>query len=267
MDKLATKKQITIAHLYPKEMNIYGDMGNIITLKQRLTARGYEVVYSTIGLADKNSKPADIYFMGGGQDNDMFKVYDDLVTNKKDFIEKEVAADKVFLLICGAFQLFGRFFLDSSGRRIKGLGILPIETKAPGDQLADRCLGNLLSVLEPDLAHEVKIAYGNSLPSNTLVGFENHSGQTFFMDDTIKPLARVLVGKGNNSEDKIEGAKYKNVFGSYAHGSLLPKNPHLADYLLHLALTNKFGNAFEFPALDDDVEWLAHTTIRDRLLK
>jgi CobQ-like glutamine amidotransferase family enzyme len=260
-------KQVTITHLYPKEMNIYGDMGNIITLKQRLLARGYDVVYDTIGLSDKQFKPADIYFMGGGQDNDMYKVFDDLLTNKKEFIEKEVAQGKVFLLICGAFQLFGRFFLDSSGRRIKGLGILPIETKAPGDQLTDRCLGNLLSVIEPDIAREVKIAYGNSLPSNTLVGFENHSGQTYFMDDTIKPLARVLVGKGNNNTDEIDGAKLGNIFGSYSHGSLLPKNPHLADYLIFLALKNKYGNDFAFPELDDNVEWLAHTTMRDRLLK
>lgn len=260
-------KKIIIAHLYPKEMNIYGDLGNIITLKQRLLARGYEVEYRTIGINDKALKPADIYFMGGGQDDDMFKVFDDMITNKKEFIEKEVAAGKVFLLICGAFQLFGRYFLDSTGRRIKGLGILPVETKAPGDQLADRCLGNLLSEIEPDIAYEVRLAYGNSLPSNTLVGFENHSGQTYFMDDTIKPLARVISGKGNNYVDGVDGAKYKNIIGSYSHGSLLPKNPHLADYLLFLALQNKYGNNFEFPQLDDSIEWLAHNTMRDRLLK
>lgn len=264
---ITTRKQISIAHLYPKEMNIYGDMGNIITLTQRLLARGYEVEYKAIGLKDKELTPADIYFMGGGQDNDMFQVFEDLLNNKADFIKGEVEAGKVFLLICGAFQLFGRFFLDSSGRRIAGLGILPVETKAPGDQLQDRCLGNLLSEIEPEIAREVKHAYGGSLPSNTLVGFENHSGQTFFMDDSIVPLAKVITGKGNNTLDKVDGAKYKNVFGSYSHGSLLPKNPHLADYLLYLALQNKYGIDFEFQPLDDRIEWLAHTTMRDRLIK
>lgn len=261
---------LRIVHLYPKEMNIYGDLGNIITLKQRLIQRGIEVSYATVGLSDQNIvktefPDGDIYFMGGGQDNDMFKVYEDLIANKGKAIKQEVAAGKVFLLICGAFQLFGKFFLDAAGRRINGLDILPIETKAPGDQLADRCLGNLLTQLEPGLARDVKRAYGGALPSNTLVGFENHIGQTFFMDDSITPMGKVLVGKGNNSIDKIEGARYKNVFGSYSHGSLLPKNPHIADLLIYIALKNKYGVDFELKPLDDQVEWRAHEKMRDKL--
>jgi CobQ-like glutamine amidotransferase family enzyme len=251
-------------------MNIYGDMGNIIALKHRLTVRGIGVEYEAIGLATdgaaKQDFPVgDIYFMGGGQDNDMFKVFDDLVANKGEFLRAEVAAGKVFLLICGAFQLFGKYFLDASGRRIKGLGILPVETTSPGDQLADRCLGNLLSQIEPDLAREIKLAYNGALPSNTIVGFENHIGQTYFTDSTIRPLGKVIVGKGNNSKDRIEGARFKNVFGSYSHGSLLPKNPHIADLLIFLAMRNKNGVNFELSALNDHVEWLAHERMRDKL--
>lgn len=269
-----TKKLLTIVHLYPREMNIYGDMGNIITLEKRLEARGIAWEYKTIGLKDDKGKTksakeefpeGDIYFMGGGQDNDMFKVYDDLIKNKGKFLRSEVEAGKVFLLICGAFQLFGKFFLDSNGRRIEGLGILPVETKAPGDQLADRCLGNILTKIEPDLAREIKRAYGGSLPSNTLVGFENHSGQTYILDSGVEPLGQVIYGKGNNAEEKIEGARLKNTFGSYLHGSLLPKNPHFADLLIYLALRNMHGVDFELVPIDDKVEWLAHNRMRDKL--
>lgn len=260
-------KTITVAHLYPKEMNIYGDLGNVIALKNRLEQRGYVFNYEVIGLKTKRFKPADIYFMGGGQDNDMFKVCDDLLLNKADFIKQEVETNKVFLLICGAFQLFGKSFIDGVGKSIEGLGILPVETRAPGNSLEDRCLGNLLTEINPDIAAEIRKAYDNSLPSNTIVGFENHSGQTYFTDDTISPLAKVIIGKGNNAEQKIEGARYKNVFASYSHGSLLPKNPHLADLILYIAIKNKYGIDFEFPKLDDKIEWLAHQSIRDRLIK
>lgn len=263
-----TKKQVLkIVHLYPEEMNIYGDMGNIVTLRQRLEARGIASEYSTIGLKDKKFISGDLYFMGGGQDQDMFTVFEDLTRNKAEFIKAEVAAGKVFLLICGGFQLFGKSFMDAGNKKIPGLGILPLETKAPGDQLADRCLGNILTEIDPELAREIRLAYTDQLPSNTLVGFENHSGQTYFLDDTIKPLAKVLVGKGNNATQKIEGARYGNIFGSYCHGSLLPKNPHLADLLLYLALKNKYGLDFHLEKLDDTVEWLAHNEMRDRLLK
>jgi lipid II isoglutaminyl synthase (glutamine-hydrolysing) len=266
------KYALTIVHLYPKEMNIYGDMGNIITLKRRMEWRGIEVTYKQINLGDTEFPEGDIYFMGGGQDNDMYQVFADMIALKKDFLRAEVLKGKVFLLICGAFQLFGKYFLDASGRTISGLGILPLETKAPGDQLKDRCLGNLLTVIRPGVAKEIRLAYPDAPydlkgEAPTLVGFENHSGQTYFLDESIVPMAVVRFGKGNNAEQRIEGAKYLNVIGSYSHGSLLPKNPHLADYLIWQALKNKYGSGFSWQRLDDEVEWRAHLKIQHRLEK
>ncbi len=257
---------LKLTHLYPKEMNIYGDMGNIIALKRRCQWRGIDLEVNEIGHDTKLPfQPADIYFMGGGQDNDMYAVFDDLVANKREFIKSEVEQYKVFLLICGAFQLFGDFFLAADGRRIEGLGILPIETKAPGDTIAERCLGNLVTELSPELEKEVAAAYPGRC-ENTIVGFENHSGQTYFRSGDISSVGHVKAGKGNNASEAIEGARFQNIFGSYTHGSLLPKNPHMADFLLSLALKNKYGADASLSKLDDEVEWSAHRSVRDAIL-
>ena len=267
-----TEKKFTIVHLYPEEMNIYGDLGNILTLKARLEQRGFLVEVKKIGLGAKNSAEfshGDIYFMGGGQDDDMYKVFDDLVMNKKEFIEKEIASNKVFFLICGAFQLFGEYFLDSDGRQMKGLGILPITTKAPSDQIKDRCVGNIISQLD-DLVLEEMESFKIPLHSKFLVGFENHSGQTFITQNKkgeIKPMGKVIYGKGNNAVEKIEGARLHNIFGSYLHGSVLPKNPHFTDLLLNLSLKTQQGKAFQpLSELDDEIEWLAHKRVVERIL-
>lgn len=260
-----SKKQLSLklVHLYPEEMNIYGDMGNIITLKRRLEWRGIEVEYLKIDHeTDPKNLNGDIYFMGGGQDNDMYGVFEDLLENKKSWIKQEVEAGKVFLLICGAFQLFGRFFLDAKGRQIPGLDILPAETEAPGDSLHDRCLGNLVTILNDKVLEQIANYYPGEY-EKTVVGFENHSGQTFIRDHSdigidVDATAQVIYGKGNNAKEKQEGLRYRNVFGSYTHGSYLPKNPHVADMLLGIALENKYQQKIVLEPLDDEVEWKAH---------
>lgn len=238
-------------------MNIYGDMGNIICLKQRCLNRGIGFEVKEVRLQGHKTIPeGDIYFMGGGQDNDMHKIFLDLFKNKKKQIENLVERNKVFLLICGGFQLFGEYFLDSQLREIKGLGILPITTKAPGKELKERCLGNMVAKINDDLLKEIKSYYKGEL-SPFLVGFENHSGQTYFTNDKVKPTSKVINGWGNNAIERLEGAYYRNIYASYMHGSLLPKNPHFADMLIGKALKNKYGKV-NLLALDDSIEWAAH---------
>lgn len=255
---------LNLVYLYPEEMNIYGDMGNIITFKKRCEWRGIQLDISTITLDHNPEIEGDIYFMGGGQDNDMYKVFEDLRNNKYDFIKTQFDNGKTFLLICGGFQLFGKYFLDSSGREIKGLDILPIVTKAPGDKLKDRCLGNLISEIKDDFYKKIERIYPGKM-SKFIVGFENHGGQTFFQSDNISPIGKVLVGKGNNIYDKIEGAICENVIASYSHGSLLPKNPHLADYIIGTALSQKYQKSIVLEELDDSIEWQAHNAMLNKM--
>jgi len=267
--KLLTRNmQLTIGHLYPKEMNIYGDMGNIITFRKRCEWRNIDIDIIEIGKGYIDSENpninADLYFMGGGQDNDMYAVFEDLIKYKRKFLLKEVLKEKIFFLICGAFQLFGKYFLDAQGRKIKGLNILPIETKAPSDKLSDRCLGNLASNLSPEIKTMVNNFYKSKF-LRTIVGFENHSGQTYFMNNSIKPMAKVIYGKGNNAKEKIDGGVYRNIFGTYSHGSLLPKNPHIADMIITIALQNKYRKTIELAPLDDTIEWMAHQAFLDKI--
>lgn len=239
-------------------MNIYGDLGNIISLTKRLNWRGITTSVINIDESNIESMPffdIDIFFMGGGQDEDQVKV-SSIITSPiiREKILVEVNNDKVFLLICGGYQLFGVSYLGQKHENIPGLDILPIRTVALSDRRHDRCIGN--------------IVLHTSLPiiPPTLVGFENHSGQTEFIEthknyEEAYHLGEVVYGFGDNYADKLEGIKYKNVFGTYLHGSLLPKNPHFADYLLKKALNKKYNEDIKLVPLKDELELAAHNKI------
>lgn len=228
-------KKLRIAHLYPKLLNIYGDIGNIITLKKRCEWRGIEVLVDNINSNDELTTH-DIYFMGGGQDLQQIEVSRELQKHKK-FLTEERDRGAVFLGICGGYQLFGDYYKSQDGQKLDGISLLSAYTIAG----TKRFIGNV--TVKTEIAE----------PS-TLVGFENHSGLTYLYDNT-KPIGHVLVGNGNNGEDNTEGARYKNVFGTYMHGSFLPKNPQFADYLLELALGEKLQ------PINDDIENITHFSL------
>lgn len=228
-------KKLKLAHLYPKLLNIYGDIGNIITLKKRCEWRGIELEIDEINIGDKVGEH-DIYFIGGGQDKEQIEVSKELQKHK-DFLLAERDRMAVFLGICGGYQLMGHYYQPHNGEKLLGISLLDAYTVA-GNK---RFIGNVTvktELVEPD----------------TLVGFENHSGLTY-LEGKTEPIGKMLTGNGNNGQDKTEGARYKNVFGTYMHGSFLPKNPQFADYLLELALGSKPE------PLDDTIENLAHTSL------
>lgn len=233
--------KISIGHLYPHLLNLYGDMGNILTLKKRCEWRGIEVEYSEINISDP-IKDCDLYFIGGGQDRQQEDVAKELYKHK-DFLISQRDLGSVFLGICGGYQLFGHYYQPFDKEKLLGISLLDAYTVAGNN----RFIGNVtvdIDFLEP----------------NTLVGFENHSGLTYLCGDT-KPLGLVNVGNGNNGKDKTEGARYKNVFGTYLHGSLLPKNPHFADYLIELALEKRYGQKIKLSPLDDSMELDTHRSL------
>lgn len=232
---------ISIAHLYPKLLNLYGDMGNIITLKKRCEWRNISVSVSEINIGDDVSG-FDIYFIGGGQDKQQEEVASELFSNKEKLIlERDNGA--VFLGICGGYQLFGHYYQPHDKEKLLGISLMDAYTVAG----KKRFIGNV--TVETDF-----------LTPNTLVGFENHSGLTYLNGDT-KPLGIAKVGAGNNGVDKTAGGRYKNVFGTYLHGSLLPKNPQFADYLIELALEKKYGEKIKLTELDDKFEIETHDSL------
>ena len=233
--------KISIAHLYPKLLNLYGDLGNVITLKKRCEWRGIEVEFEEINIGDKIDNH-DLYFIGGGQDKQQEEVAQELYSHKSELLSQRDDG-AVFLGICGGYQLFGHYYQPHDKDKLLGISLMDAYTVAG----KNRFIGNV--TVETDF-----------LEPKTLVGFENHSGLTYLQGDT-KPLGKTVVGNGNNGKDGFEGGRYKNVFGTYLHGSLLPKNPHFADYLISLALEKRYGEKIELTKLDDTFELAAHNSV------
>lgn len=213
-------KKIVILQLYPSEMNVYGDFGNTLCLKKRLEWRGYEVELREHHPNKKLSEDVDIIVGGGGQDSGQLKVKDDLLKIGPT-LHKMADNGVPMLMICGLYQLFGRFFKTREGVVIPGIGIFKTETHG-GDK---RLIGNIVTKSEK---------FGE------IIGYENHSGLTY-LDKDQPSLGRVVKGYGNNIKDGNEGAIYKNVIGTYLHGSLLPKNPEIADFLIKQAIKKEIG--------------------------
>ena len=233
---------IKIAHLYPDLLNIYGDFGNIATLRNRCAWRGINVETEEIKTGYRvNPNEFDFYFIGGGQDTQQILASKELMKNKKR-LEEAMNNDAVMLAICGGYQLFGHYYQPLNGERLDGISLLDVYTTAG----KKRFIGNVSGTCD-------------FIENSTVTGFENHSGLTFLQGET-KPFIKLKKGKGNNGKDKTEGARYKNVFGTYLHGPILPKNPIFTDYLISLALKRKYKCEIPLFELDDTIENKAHNS-------
>lgn len=240
--------ELTICHLYPDLLNVYGDVGNVLILKHRASLRNISVNIVNCSQGDiLDTNNTDIIFFGGGQDFEQSIVSNDLKNLKKQPLAKYVEDGKVLLAICGGYQLLGKYYTVPTGEKIEGLGILDIYTEG-GDT---RFIGNT-EIINEDF-------------NETYVGFENHSGRTYI--NNYKPLGKCIHGYGNNGSDGYEGCIYKNTFGTYFHGSFLSKNPEFADRLLTLALQKKYGHDIILDSLTDEFELKAKQSIIEKLKK
>jgi lipid II isoglutaminyl synthase (glutamine-hydrolysing) len=232
---MAPRFTLTLGHLYPGQLNLYGDRGNILTLRRRCQLRGIELRVVDLGIGDALAPDEyDMLFIGGGQDKEQVPVAQDLQEMKSIGLWAAIEDDMPVLAVCGGYQLLAHYYRPAEGPDMRGLGVFDAWTIHKGAQ-SPRCIG------------DIAISWNGS----TLVGFENHGGRTYL--GTAKPLGKVLKGYGNNAEDHTEGAVYRNAFGTYMHGSLLPKNPHIADHLIALALERTYGRS------DRTAESLVHS--------
>ncbi len=245
---------LNICHLYPDLLNTYGDRGNILALQRRAQWHGINTGVTNITIGDFfDSSEYDLIFLGGGQDYEQEIIQADVLNQKGGEIKTAIDNMKVFLCICGGYQLMGKYYKTWDGKEIEFLGALDLWTVGG----KERMIGNI--VFESDFISQD----GKPLK---IVGFENHSGRTY-LGEGIKPLGKVIAGNGNNGTDGYEGAVYNNVYCSYSHGSLLPKNPQLTDHLLTLALKQKYGDFEALGELDDSFENAARSSVIERILK
>ncbi len=254
--------ELKIGWLYPTLMSTYGDRGNVICLEKRATWRGIKV--SIIPL-DRNTKASeieeiDLIVGGGAQDRQQSIVMEDLKGIKADTLKAKIEAGMPGVFTCGSPQLLGHYYEPALGNKIEGLGILDFVSKHPGID-ARRCIGNLVfEITASPLAEELKTILGEK---PIAIGFENHGGRTYL--GQVDSLGKVILGYGNNGEDGMEGAFYRNAIATYAHGPLLPKNPFIADWLIQKAIQEKYQLPISLTKLDDLLPKKARQTMLKRL--
>jgi lipid II isoglutaminyl synthase (glutamine-hydrolysing) len=238
--------ELRLLALYPEQMNIYADRGNILFLQRRCEWRGIEFSHATAGPGERFDPGAhDFVYLGGGQDRDQRAVATDMVESKRESLAEAADDGAVVLAVCGGYQLLG-YSYQLDRERLPGLGLVNLETvRSPGPRL----IGNV--AIEVDLGAGPRI----------LAGFENHGGRTH-LGEEAQPLGRVIKGFGNNGEDGFEGVQRGNLIGTYLHGPLLPKNAWLADHLIALALERRYGTRPQLEFLDDSLERAAHESAR-----
>ena len=238
--------ELRVLSLYPEQMNIYADRGNIVFLQRRCEWRGIGFVHHGAGQGEAVDPAGyDLFYIGGGQDRDQRMVAADLVASKRGDLAAAVESGAVLLAVCGGYQLLGHSY-QLGEEKLPGLGLVDLETmREPGPRL----IGNV--AIEADLGSGPKL----------LAGFENHGGRTY-LGTGVPPLGRVVAGHGNNGGDGLEGVRRHNLIGTYLHGPLLPKNAWLADHLIAVALERRYGIRPDLEPLDDAFEDAAHESAR-----
>ena len=240
--------ELNICHLYPDVLNLYGDRGNIACMKKRLEWRGIGCAVTELPLGTADDLTGyDLFFIGGGQDFEQQVLLEDLHRGRGKEIKAAIDDGVTFLTICGGDQMLGEYYETYDGKRCDFIGALELYTVGS----KKRMIGN----------YEFKCT--ENAGGSVVVGFENHSGKTW-LGSGIEPLGKIISGFGNNGEDGTEGVRYKNVYGTYSHGPLLPKNPALCDEILRGALCRKYGAA-ELAPLDDSAEEAARQVMLTRL--
>jgi lipid II isoglutaminyl synthase (glutamine-hydrolysing) len=243
--------ELRLCALYPEQMNIYADRGNILFLQRRCEWRGISFSCAAAGPGERVDPGAhDFFYIGGGQDRDQRMVAADMVASKREDLAAAAGDGAVLLAVCGGYQLLGHSY-QLGEERIEGLGLADLETvREPGERL----IGNV--AIEADLGEGPR----------TIAGFENHGGRTYLGDDATA-LGRVLKGFGNNGGDGLEGVRRGNMVGTYLHGPLLPKNAWLADRLIALALERRYGSTPDLGPLEDRLETAAAACAHDVALR
>lgn len=238
--------KLTIGHLYPDLLNLYGDRGNIACLMKRCIWRGIEAETIEFNTGDQiDFSKLDIVLLGGGSDREQAIVCKSLLEIQSEF--KDYVEDGgVVIAVCGGYQLLGKYYKTDAGM-IEGLNLVDIYTEQEEGRLIDN------------------IVLDSELVDMPIVGFENHSGRTYLNGN--KPFGKVLYGAGNDGKSGYEGVVYKNVIGTYLHGPLLPKNPQVSDYLIRKALERKYGGEVILTPLDDSQEKEANDYIYHRFVK
>ena len=242
--------ELRICHMYPDLLNLYGDRGNVLSLIRRAELRGIKVKLVPVSIGDDfDENDFDIVFLGGGQDAEQNVIRKDFVEVKGPKVKDAIEHGMVFLCICGGYQMLGNYYQEHDGTKIECLGAIDVYT-----------VGEDVRYIQDTTYEADFLKVDGVADSGKLYGFENHSGRTY-LGPSVKPMAKVIEGAGNNGKDGFEVAIYNNVYCTYSHGSLLPKNPRMTDHLLRIALKRRYGEEYVLPELPTDCEDFARAAL------
>ena len=234
-------KELKVALFYPKYLNVNGDYGNILMLKQRAEVNSVDFSVTQIDIGEKyNLSDYDFFYMGGMPDEFNPFVVREILKNKDAFFEIKEAY-KTYLGVGFGYQILGENYTFLSREKLDCLGLVDFFTIEKNKRRA----GNVTS----------KMIF---MAPNYLVGFENHRGSTY-LNKGVRPLSYVDRGFGNNGSDKTEGVISNTIFGTYLTGPILPRNVYFTDYLLKITMENKYQEDFELldeeNSLEEDVHF------------
>ncbi len=243
--------KIKILHMYADMLDLYGDSGNMEVISYRCKMRGIECCIDKYSVDSEmpDFSSYDLIYIGGGADLEQQHISDDL-QKCKDGIENARKNGSFLFLICGGYQLMGKYYRDADGNDIPGLGLFDYYTAAEPNR-RKRCIGNI--VIRTEFT-------GKTVD---IVGFENHGGQT---KDVKTPLGSVLYGHGNCTKSSHEGYFEKNVIATYMHGPCLSKNPEISDYIIEYCVNRNSDTPVKLGKLDDDLELKCRDIMKERLL-
>lgn len=213
-----SQNSLRVVWVYPDLLSTYGDQGNALVLERRARQRRLDVQRVDIRSDQPIPTSGDIYLIGGGEDRPQRLAAERL--RRDGGLNRAVANGAIVFSVCAGYQILGHEFINDLGQREQGLGLLDVVSTRGEDE---RCVGDVLADIDERLG----------LPP--LTGFENHQGVTH-VGRNARPFARVRIGKGNGTGDGTEGAYNDTVFGTYMHGPVMARNPHIADMLIKLAL-------------------------------
>ncbi|MDT3399468.1 glutamine amidotransferase [Streptomyces sp. B1866] len=223
-----SQNALRLVWIYPDLLSTYGDQGNVLVVERRARQRGIEVARVDVRSDEPIPTSGDIYLIGGGEDRPQRLAAERL--RRDGGLNRAASNGAIIFSVCAGYQILGHEFVNDLGKREPGLGLLDV-VSVRGE--GSRCVGDVLADIDPRLG----------LPP--LTGFENHQGITR-LGATARPFAQVRFGNGNGTEDGTEGAYQETVFGTYMHGPVMARNPHIADLLLRLAL-----DVSTLPPVDD----------------
>lgn len=200
---------LTLVQLYPEELGVAGDRGNVMALRERLERAGVAVTVVEHRIGDTFPPNADLVLVGNGPLSAMRNVYEDLQSIAPTLRALAEAGVPIFAYGSGA-ELLGHDITLLDGTVIHGIGIFPFHAV----RVPERTVGYVL--VDTD--------------AGQVVGFEDNASVWKLDADAVS--FGTLIEGGGNGDASTEGVRRGASIATQIGGPVLPLNPAITDAIL-----------------------------------